>query len=573
MISGVTGAVHSPRVRSVGVRILLLVSAFNGLTQRLWDALRLRGHDVGVALYTDPDGVFEAAHCAQPDLVLCPYLKQRVPAELWRKWPTVILHPGPVGDQGPSSLDWAILDSAPVWGVTALQAVEELDGGPVWTYRTFPMPDDPPRKSALYGGPVTAAAVACALEVIERAADPSFRPTALADAPRPVAGTGKRGLLKQADRRFDWASDAADIVRAIRAADGFPGIRTVLAGHEVSVFDARLGKGVGRPGEVIGRHRGHLLVAAGRGAVWIGQLKRIGGVKLPATTVLPLDVADVRDGPHDIRYRRDDLVGELTFSFYNGAAGVDQCRRLGSALRHAAKQDTRVLVLRSGPEVFCNGIHLGEIEVAPDPATAAWNNIRAINSACRAVIDIRHQLTIAAYAGPAGAGGVMLGLGADVVTGRGGVMLNPYYDIGLTGSELHTLTLPHRVGREGAATLLSAKLPISTNRAARIGLLDLVGPAEPDEFDAWLTRLAHRYTDLATWRLVIDSRTPANRPLDYYESQELAEMARDIYDDRAGFAAARSAFVHHQPPGPGATRKRLSAGCGGSVNPTTSNSP
>jgi putative two-component system hydrogenase maturation factor HypX/HoxX len=556
------------------VRILLLVSAFNGLTQRLWDSLRLRGHDVAVELYTDPDGVIAAVHYAQPDLVLCPYLKERVPAEVWRKWPTVIIHPGPVGDQGPSSLDHAILDNEPVWGVTALQAVEELDGGPVWTWRTFPMPDEPPRKSALYSGPVAAAAVACALEVVEQAADPSFRPTPLRDAPRLVPGARKRPLLTQADRRFDWASDAVDIVRAIRAADGFPGIRTVLAGHEVSVFDARLGSGVGTPGEIIGRHRGHLLVAAGKGAVWIGQLRRPGGIKLPATSVLPMhDVPHVQDGPQDIWYRRDGLIGELTFSFYNGAAGVDQCRRLESALRHAAQQDTRVLVLRSGPDVFCNGIHLGEIEAAPDPATAAWNNIRAINDACRALIDVRHQLTIAAYSGPAGAGGVMLGLGADVVTGRGGVMLNPYYDIGLYGSELHTLTLPNRVGHEGAATLLSAKLPISTTRAARIGLLDLVGPAEPDEFDTWLTSLAHRYTDLATWRLVIDSRTPAKRPLDYYESKELAEMARDIYDDRTGFAAARSTFVHHRPPGPAAARKRLSTGHGGSVNPTTANSP
>lgn len=537
------------------MRILLLVSAFNGLTQRLWDGLRSRGHDVAVELYIDPDGVIEAAHAAQPDLVLCPYLKERVPAEVWRKWPTVIIHPGPVGDQGPSSLDHAILNNEPVWGVTALEAVEELDGGPIWTHRTFPMPTDPPRKSALYAGPITAAAVACALEVIEQAADPTFSPSPLSEAPRPVPGTRRRPLVKQVDRRFDWAFDAVDIVRRIRAADGFPGIRTVLAGQEVSVYDARLGTGAGTAGEIIGRHRGHVLVAAGHGSVWIGQAKRIGGIKLPATTVLPVDdVAEVQDGPQDIWYRRDGLVGELTFSFYNGAAGLDQCQRLVSALRYAAKQDTRVLVLRSGPEVFCNGIHLGEIESAPDPATAAWENIRAINGVCRALIEMRQQLTIAAYNGPAGAGGFMLGLGADVVTGRGGVMLNPYYDMGLYGSELHTLTLPQRVGSEGAATLLSAKLPISTNRAARVGLVDLVGPADPIEFGGWLEQLAHRYTELATWRSVIDSRAPADRPLDYYESQELAEMARDIFDDRAGFAAARRSFVHKHRPFSGRTR-------------------
>lgn len=531
------------------MRILLLSSAFNSLTQRVWDELCARGHHVSVELYADAERVSAAASAAQPDLVLCPYLKQRVPAEVWSRFPTVILHPGPVGDQGPSSLDYAILDNEPVWGVTALGAAEELDSGPVWASRTFPMPAEPVRKSALYGGPVTAAAVACALEVVALAADPSRSPTALGEAPRSVPNARKRPMLTQADRRFDWASDAVDIVRAIRAADGFPGIRTVLAGHEVSVFDARLGTGTGTPGELIGRYRQHLLVAAGQGAVWIGQLKRPGGVKLPAATVVGVDfMSDIEDGPQDIWYRRDDLVGELTFSFYNGATGVDQCQRLERALRWAAKQDTRVLVLQSGPEVFCNGIHLGVIEAALDPQRAAWDNIWAINCACRALIEIRHQLTIAAFTGPAAAGGVMLGLGADVVAGRGGVMLHPYYDIGLYGSELHTLTLPPRVGHDIAATLLSAKLPISTDRAARIGLVDLVGPADPVEFDGWLDSVAQWYTEPAVWRGVIDSRTPVERPLDDYEWQELAEMARDIGDDRAGFAAARGAFIRKCRP-------------------------
>jgi len=526
------------------VRVLLVVSAFNGLSQRVWDELRVRGHHVAVSVHAGPASVVAAAFAAEPDLVLCPYLKERVPAEVWRNWPTVILHPGPVGDQGPSSLDRAILDEEPVWGVTAFGAVEEFDAGPIWACHTFAMPADPPRKSALYGGPVTAAAVACVLDVVERAADPAFRPTPLREAGHPVPGTTRRPGLSQADRRFDWATDSESIVRRIRAADGFPGVRTVLAGEEVSVFDARPGTGVGAPGEIVGRCRGHVLVATGSGALWIGQARRVGGIKLPATTVLPVaDVPVVQDGPQDISYRREGAVGHLTFSFYNGAAGVDQCRRLESALRRAAQQDTRVLVLRSGPEVFCNGIHLGQIEASPDPAAAAWSNIQAINGVCRALIEINDQITIAAFAGPAAAGGVMLGLGADVIVGRSGVMLNPYYDIGLHGSELHTLTLPHRVGHQGAATLLSAKLPISTDRAAAVGLVDLVGPADPGEFSEWLDDVADRYTDPAAWRGVIYSRIPGDRPLDYYESLELAEMARDVYDDSHGFAAARRSFV------------------------------
>jgi hypothetical protein len=44
--------------------------------------------------------------------------------------------------------------------------------------------------------------------------------------------------------------------------------------------------------------------------------------------------------------------------------------------------------------------------------------------------------------------------------------------------------------------------------------------------------VADRYTDPAAWRGIIYSRISVDRPLDYYESLELAEMARDLYDDR-----------------------------------------
>ena len=41
--------------------------------------------------------------------------------------------------------------------------------------------------------------------------------------------------------------------------------------------------------------------------------------------------------------------------------------------------------------------------------------------------------------------------------------------------------------------------------------------------------------------------TSERRPLLAYRVEELAEMSRDIFDDRNGFTAARRAFVHHQP--------------------------
>src|SRR4051812_20681806 len=144
----------------VSMRIVLLCSTFNGLTQRVWTELRAAGHEVVLQQAGDDDALRAAVAEVRPDLVICPFLRERVPVEVWSACPTIVIHPGPVGDRGPSSLDWAIMDAEATWGVTALQAVHDLDAGPVWATRTFPVGPDAPGKSTLYNGPVADAAVA-----------------------------------------------------------------------------------------------------------------------------------------------------------------------------------------------------------------------------------------------------------------------------------------------------------------------------------------------------------------------------------------------------------------------------
>jgi putative two-component system hydrogenase maturation factor HypX/HoxX len=554
------------------VRILLLVTAFNGLTQRAWCALRESGHDVGVQLATGPRDIIDGVRAADPDLILCPFLKDRVPAEVWKHWRTVIIHPGPVGDRGPSALDWAITDGARTWGVTALQAVEEMDAGPIWATRTFSLPAAPPRKSSLYNGPVADAAMECIDEVVAKAGDSSFKPVPADQAPTELPGCRARPLITQADRAFDWSEPTERIVRRIRAADGTPGVRTEVGGLPVFAYDATPGLAQpGRPGQILNRRQGAVLIGTGDGSVWLGHLRAAepnhgrAGLKLPATTLLgarlrgvahsPLPVGAEPEFPNayrQVRYRRTGQVGWLAFDFYNGAMAPGHCRRLLHGLRHAAAQDTDVLVLRGATDTFSNGIHLNVIEASPDPASAAWANIRAINEVCREIITCARQVVIAAYAGSAGAGGVMLGLGADLVAARDGIVLNPYYDIGLYGSELHTFTLPRRVGAEHAQRLIDEKLPLSAARAASIGLVDEVGPRHPEAYAEWLTALAERESDGRTARARRQAkakRLAAERvPLEVYEARELAEMSRDMYGDRSGFAAARHAFVRKIRP-------------------------
>ncbi|MEU8662352.1 hypothetical protein [Actinoplanes philippinensis] len=194
------------------MRILLLVSAFNGLSQRAWCALRAAGHDVGVLLAGTEAEIVHGVGKAAPDLILCPYLEDRVPRQVWQRRRTVIIHPGPVGDGGPSSLDRAISEGVPRWGVTARQAAEELDAGPVWATRTFDMPAVVPRKSALYNGPVADAAMECLHEVVTKAGDPSFVP---APAQTGVPGARLCPLMRQAGRSFAGDQPAASSRRDV----------------------------------------------------------------------------------------------------------------------------------------------------------------------------------------------------------------------------------------------------------------------------------------------------------------------------------------------------------------------
>ncbi|MEV6844686.1 enoyl-CoA hydratase-related protein [Actinoplanes sp. NPDC051411] len=578
------------------VRILLLVTAFNGLTQRVWCSLREAGHDVGVQLATSAEDMIEGTRAADPDLIICPFLKDRVPATVWQRWRTIIIHPGPVGDRGPSSLDWAITEGARQWGVTALQAVEEMDAGPIWATRTFPLPMAPPRKSSLYNGPVADAAMECVLEVVKKAVDPEFTPIpaermpteALPPQPelRKEGGARLRPLMRQDDRAFAWTEPTEHIVRRIRAADGSPGVRTEIAGLPVFAYDAHPGlhRG-GRPGELISRRQGAVLVGTGDGSIWLGHLRsaeKYRNIKLPATTLLgarlrgvphsPLPPGSEPESPgayRQIRYRRSGRVGWLAFDFYNGAMAPGHCRRLLAGLKYATAQDTDVLVLRGSTDAFSNGIHLNVIEASTDPSGAAWAAIRAINEVCRAIITCSRQVVIAGYAGSAGAGGVMLGLGADIVAAREGIVLNPYYDMGLYGSELHTFTLPRRVGPEQAQRLIDEKLPVSASGAATMGLVDEVGPRHPDAYGEWLTALAERQSDprLARVRRAAKAKRLAGErvPLEVYEARELAEMSRDMFGDRSGFAAARRDFVTKARPG--ATPPRLALPVKGKVVP------
>lgn len=553
------------------MRILFLISAYNGLSQRMHVELLERGHEVSVELSLSPDVMREAIALYEPDLLLCPFLKDRIPEDIWSQHVCIVLHPGIKGDRGPSALDWAILNGEQDWGVTALQAVKEMDAGDIWSSRTFPMREA--TKASIYRHEVTEAAVEALLEAVARCKQDDFAPEPLYYSKPDVRGE-LRPYMRQHVREIDWTTEkTAEIVRKINMSDSSPGLLDEIGGMEVYLYGAHPeAKHLGEPGEVIARRHGAICRATVDGAVWISHLRRRNTdgqsfFKLPAADVLGERVADVPEAPIDVLYtgteatfreiwyEERDQVGYLHFDFYNGAMSTEQCRRLTEAYRAACERSTKVIVLLGGTDFWSNGIHLNTIEAADDPAEESWRNINAIDDLIEAMLTTRTHQTVAAVHGNAGAGGVIFALAADHVWVREGVVLNPYYKtMGLYGSEYWTYLLPKRVGQEKALELTEACMPVGTVEAERLGLVDEVISARFEAFEAEVARraaalaAADDFEERMVAKLEAHDRDEREKPLAAYREEELARMWQNFFGDDSFYHEARSGFVHKVAP-------------------------
>ncbi len=538
------------------MRILLLTHSFNSLAQRIYCELAGLGHELSIEFDIGDEVSAEAVALFAPDLIVAPFLKRAIPESIWAKHVCLVVHPGIVGDRGPSALDWAIQQELHEWGVTVLQAEAVLDAGPVWAAGMFAL--RPGKKSSVYRNEVTEAAVLAVRVAVDRFQAGNF-------APERVPGQAHQPM-QQADRAIDWnRHTSAAILARVNAADGFPGVADELFGHSVHIFDAWPEAALtGKPGSLLGRRATAVCRATVDGAIWIGHVRRPGGIKLPTVLACPeaaelpeLALAGWWKSPsatwQDISYEEVADVGFLGFEFYNGAMSTCQCRRLTAAFQWAAARPTRVIVLRGGGDFWSNGIHLNTIEAAESPADESWANINAIDDLAEAILRCATQLTVAAVGGNAGAGGCFLARAADFVWVRDGVILNPHYkNMGnLFGSEFWTYLLPPRVGAEGARAIMRHRLPMTAREAVRLGFYDACLPAPGFAVD-----VARRAVELAAApdfperlakKLTRRQADEASRPLAAYRAAELGEMHRNFYGFDPSYHVARYHFVARTP--------------------------
>lgn len=554
------------------MKILFLTHSFNCLTQRLFVELTQCGHELSVEFDINDAVTCEAVELFQPDLIIAPFLKRAIPETVWRQRTCFIVHPGIVGDRGPSALDWAIINNLPEWGVTVLQANAEMDAGDIWAAEVFPMRFA--QKSSLYRHEVVEAAARAVLAAIMRFESGVYRPAPLDYSRADVQGR-LHAPIRQSDRSIDWQHDNTHtILRKIHAADGFPGVLDTLFGESYYLFDAcREESLTGKPGTIIAKRHNAICRATTDGAIWIGHLKHKQdtepALKLAATTALQNHLAgvpEIADDPfvktgantyRDIWFEQKNAVGYLHFDFYNGAMDTRQCERLRDAYLKAVSRDVRVIVLMGGPDFWSNGIHLNHIEHAASPADESWRNINAMNDLVHAIITTDHQLTIAALQGNAGAGGVFLSLAADYIFARTSVILNPHYKSmgNLYGSEYWTYLLPRRVNAPQVNSLMQNRLPVSAQKARETGLIDDCFALNPEKFKKKITSIAETLAANPDFFPLLKQKEQQRigdeqkKPLQSYRDEELRRMQLNFYGFDPSYHVARYHFVHKIPYG------------------------
>lgn len=180
--------------------------------------------------------------------------------------------------RGAAPINWAIMRGHEKTGITIMRMVEALDAGPILHVVEEPiLPDETASELTARLAEVGAEALVEALalyevgEIHEREQDHD-RSTY---APR----------IDRDTARVDWSLPAAEVALRIRGVDEVPGAWTTLGSDELKVYRPQVdGQRQGEPGVVLeadaGDERG-ALVACGKGALWIREVKPAGKRRMP----------------------------------------------------------------------------------------------------------------------------------------------------------------------------------------------------------------------------------------------------------------------------------------------------
>ena len=538
------------------MKILLLISAFNSLSQAIYTKLKDKGYSVGVVFAINEQQTRREVEDYSPKLILAPFLKSFISKDIYEKYPTYIFHPGPIGDRGPNALEYALLNDTKEWGVVIFRANEIYDGGDIVAFSNFMVRRT--YKASLYRQEV----IEASLKALE---DFFNNPKQMKQILNPL-----HLQFSQTMRTIDWEKDNTQtIISKIYLSDSFPGVLDEIIGVKCYLFGAYKEERLkGDIKEVLAKRDGAICLGTKDGALWITHLKEPHKFKLPATYVLKDKISGIKEHRlslifdksyetfYEIGVEKRDNVSYLCFNFHNGAMNSQQCIRLKYAFEYL-KENSEVIVLIGGMDFFSNGIHLNILEDSKKQGEDGWSNINAMNDLIKSILEADEVVTVASLARNAGAGGVFMALACDYVVAKQDTVLNPHYKtIGLSGSEYHTYTLPKRLGEELSNKLLSDALPISVEYAKKIGMIDKV-IQKSNYYEELHSFSSCVYNEDFIWEK--QDRIEEDKELmDQCKRKELEKMYSEFWEKGSKFHNLRQEFVYKVCPKE--TPKRLRGG-------------
>ena len=531
------------------MKILLLCTTFNALSQAVYTKLTDESHKVGVVYAINEHQMLEEIEAFVPELILCPFLKHYLPSSIYESYLTFVFHPGPVGDRGAYSLDYALYNQVKDWGGVWLKANELYDGGDIYASSDFKMRKS--YKASIYRQEM----IKVAVDTLDVLFENIENNNSISQILNPI-----HEPFTQAKRAIDWQNDTTQtIIDKIYLSDSLPGVLDNILGVECYLFGAWKEERLrGEPKKILAKRDGAICLGTLNGAIWITHLKEVNKFKLPATYVLKGRLKGLKehrlpllfDKSYETFYESSvefrDEVAYLCFNFHNGAMSTAQCIRLKYCIEYL-KSKCEVLVLIGGMDFFSNGIHLNILEDSQKQGEDGWANINAMNDLISSILYADEIVTIASFARNAGAGGVFMGLACDYVVAKEGVVLNPHYKtLGLSGSEYHTYSLPKRVGKEVSISLLNECLPISVEKAKNIGMIDEVYFHE-DYYEKLHSFANSKYNDDFIWDKQ-DYLEENREKIEVFKERELEVMYWEFWDEKSSFHTLRKEFVYKLCP-------------------------
>lgn len=182
--------------------------------------------------------------------------------------------------RGAAPIQHALLAGDGESGISIMCMDEGLDTGPVYLLESIPIAAD--ETAATLHDKLADLGARNIVKALAGIACGELQPQ-----PQPADGATYANKITKAQARIRWSQPAAEIERAIRAFDPFPGAFSHFNQQLVKVWAAQLVTDFsGQPGEVSAATEAGIVVACGSDALRLTELQRQGGKRLPASEFL-----------------------------------------------------------------------------------------------------------------------------------------------------------------------------------------------------------------------------------------------------------------------------------------------